>query len=500
MTPPGRVPRPLRGIVTALMVAGAFIGTASGEDLLLGEEAAAAIAVEGERRLIVDGIHGEILVRGEPTDELRFVSSDPAGDDVRIPVALWSDQTSFRITPTTGTEGRARKLEIGIPAEMYLRIFTTDGTVRIAAVDGDVEVEGRTLLVVARELGSGLEVQMEEGDLHVEGVAADVTLRGTIGEADIRQVGGLLIGELHGGRASLAKLGGGADLHLQDCNAFISSVSSELRLEAIGGEVEIEGLRSGGRIKLMGTPIGVSDSEGNIEIESDAMVRFHDNAAAIRVINFAAAVRGATNGGPVSVEAHGGSVNLENIVGTVRVEGDDLEVSLEDIKGDLAIHATSSSVEIARAEGPVTVENEFGDVTVTGSEGKVTVVSREGDVRLSELRGPIDVDADGPVVEVAWKSLGVEGDSVIQNEGGDVVVRFPARAGCVIDASSGFGRIESNLPGVAVSDDGGRASGMLNRRGRPRVKVRSDGSLRLTVEPKRREKEDEGENGPRRPQ
>jgi len=500
MAPPDWVLRPLRGILIALVVAGAFIGTTSGEDLLLGEEAGAAVAVEGERRLIVEGIHGEILVRGEPTDELRFVSSVPGGDDVRIPVALWTDQTSFRITPTTGTEARARKLEIGIPAEMYLRIRTTEGTVRIAAVDGDVEIEGRKLLVVARQLGSGLDVQMEEGDIHVEGVAADVTIRGKIGEADIRQVGGLVIGELHGGRASFSRLAGGADLNLQDCNTLVSSVGSELRLEASGGEAEIEGLSNGGRIKLMGTPIGVSDSEGNIEIESDALVRFHDNTAAIRVINFAAAVRGASNGGPVSVEAHGGPVNLESIVGTVRVEGDDLEVSLEGIQGDLAIHTTSSSVEISHAEGPVRVENEYGDVTVTGSEGKVTVISREGDVRLSELRGPVDVDADAPLVEVAWKSLGVDGDSVIQNEGGDVVVRFPARAGCVIDASSGFGRIESNLPGVAVSDDGGRASGMLNRRGRPRVKVRSEGSLRMTVEPKRPEKQGEGENGPRRPQ
>ena len=52
-------------------------------------------------------------------------------------------------------------------------------------------------------------------------------------------------------------------------------------------------------------------------------------------------------------------------------------------------------------------------------------------------------------------------DSVIENAAGDVEVRFPARAGCRIEAEARNGRIETVLPGVRVTDDGDFASGFV---------------------------------------
>lgn len=478
-----------RGVgLVVLAVAGLCSGAVAEDEVLLGEEAGASIAVEGERRLIVDGIHGAILVRGESSDELRFSSVDADGEAAELPVALWSDGSSFRLAPIPGTEGRARKLEIAVPAETYVTIRTTDSEVKVASVDGAVEIEGGRLRVVARELGSGVEIDFEKARLYLERIASDVILRGGLEEADVRDVGGLLFAQLRGGTARFGKLFGGADLDLSGCTLAVSWARGEFRLVATGGEAEIEELQHGARLKLSGTPIGISESSGSIEIESDNLVRFHENDASMVITGLGTSVLGDTNRGPVSIEADGGSVALERIDGRVFVKGSQLDVELRDAGDAVVVETTSSSVEITGAAGEVSVENRFGDITVRETSKKLTVVSENGNVFLNDVGGPVQLEADGPLVEVDWEKLPADADAQIRNDGGDVNLQFPPRAGCVIDASSSYGTIESELPGVAVSGDGERASGMFNRRGRPRVKVRAEGWLRLLTGPSARER------------
>lgn len=109
----------------------------------------------------------------------------------------------------------------------------------------------------------------------------------------------------------------------------------------------------------------------------------------------------------------------------------------------------------------------------------MSVVSRNGTVRLTQLGGPINVEANGERVEVVWKTLNQTADSFIHNEGGDVFVGFPGQGGCKVEAFSRFGRIETDLPDLEVSSDGNRASGILNARSRPTVRVESEGSIEL---------------------
>ena len=97
------------------------------------------------------------------------------------------------------------------------------------------------------------------------------------------------------------------------------------------------------------------------------------------------------------------------------------------------------------------------------------------------MKAAVQVDADGDDVTVWWSSLDPKRNSKITNEGGDVSVKLPGQGGCQVRAKSHFGRIESGVPDVVVSDDGSSAEGMVNRRSRPAVVIESQGVIRLSA-------------------
>jgi hypothetical protein len=75
--------------------------------------------------------------------------------------------------------------------------------------------------------------------------------------------------------------------------------------------------------------------------------------------------------------------------------------------------------------------------------------------------------------------VGRDSDSRIENASGDVTLHFPANGSCRIEARSNFGRIETDLADVRISDDGNVAAGMLGRATRPTVHVVSEGDVYL---------------------
>jgi hypothetical protein len=179
----------------------------------------------------------------------------------------------------------------------------------------------------------------------------------------------------------------------------------------------------------------------------------------------------------VAVITDGATVHLERIKGTVRVEGQDLRVRLREIGGEAIVRTSLSELFVESTEAALEISNDFGDIAIAKANGPVKVESRDGDVRVSELRGPLKLTADGNEVEVSWAEIRGEEDSSVSNQRGNVSLRLPANGRCRVDASAEFGSIESDLPGVRVSDDGRAASGALGGASKPLVRVRAGGAL-----------------------
>jgi DUF4097 and DUF4098 domain-containing protein YvlB len=194
---------------------------------------------------------------------------------------------------------------------------------------------------------------------------------------------------------------------------------------------------------------------------------------------YGASVLGSGNSGSVAVTTDSGDVRLEKIGGTTRVEGDHLRVRLNDIQGELGVFTTSSEVHVENTSGAVDVRNDYGNISIDNAAKKVKISSRGGDVRVSGLSAGVELNADGERVEVGWAEVARDEDCLVQNASGDVWLKFPARWGGTVEAEADYGRIESQIPEVIVSDDGNRASGVVRRMARPRIRVKSGGDLYL---------------------
>lgn len=115
--------------------------------------------------------------------------------------------------------------------------------------------------------------------------------------------------------------------------------------------------------------------------------------------------------------------------------------------GPAEVHSVDGSVEFRRAGGPVAFCTESGGVTVTGPTGKLTGATVSGGVHLDLSPAPRTPAADG-TVEVTTDS-------------GAIAARVPAGAVAQVRASSGTGRVVSDVPGPAgpPGDPGAPAPG-----------------------------------------
>jgi hypothetical protein len=243
-----------------------------------------------------------------------------------------------------------------------------------------------------------------------------------------------------------------------------TSVVGVARLAARSGTVRLGELLSETRIDLDDVQVSVDGGQGPLIVEGyQGRLNVQNLQSSVDLRLAGCEIRGLSVRGPLNLECQEGSVALEGVREDLRLSGDDLQVNLKRISGPLTAVLTRSSVEVDQAEGTVDIGTDLGDVTVRRAKDQVTVRCEAGDVELAELSGPVDVESDGNDLRVAWSRLPREGTSRIVNSSGDVTVRFPASGGMQVTASSGYGRIETNVPTIRVLGDGDTARGYIGR-------------------------------------
>jgi DUF4097 and DUF4098 domain-containing protein YvlB len=194
---------------------------------------------------------------------------------------------------------------------------------------------------------------------------------------------------------------------------------------------------------------------------------------------YGGSLRGKGNQGFLEVRTRNTEVNVEGIVQGMRIQGDGLKAHIEDIGGELYVETTGSDVSVDRV-GIVTVKINSGDVTVQRALGTVQAEVVNGNARIIDGTGAVILDVDGGNAEVSWASLSGGVDSRLTNKTGSVNVRFPVTGPCRVDARSLYGRIESDLPAVNVTDDRREARGPVNGGSRPIVHITANGDIELS--------------------
>jgi len=279
----------------------------------------------------------------------------------------------------------------------------------------------------------------------------------------------------------IEEVGGAAEVVVDRSILEGRGFAEALRLRARATRVTLDRLERGGHLDVDGGSMEVTGSAGDLTITTNAAVTLRDNHAAIHVDGYGAPVSVIRNDGLTEIKTDGVPVSLEAITGPVRVQGDDLDLRLDDIRGELMVFASESRIEASEAGGSVTIENERGDVSIANARDEVTVRNLDGDVNLTGMAGSVWVEADGSQVVVEWVSLNHAEDSFVGNESGDVSIFFPVRGGCSFEGTTRFGRIESDLAGVELSNDDRSGSGGVNGGEGPAIRVESDGDILLRM-------------------
>ena len=469
----------MAGVAVLCAIACAGGTSVAQEPSLLALEATARLPLEGERKLVIEGLPGKVGVRIGKPGEIRFVSVAQDDRDVEVPLEVWQDGRTIRVRLPPDSTADPIRFEATVPPGVGVEITDCGPEVSVANVEGDVVVAGSGIGLQAVGIAGAIRLELVDATVRLDVTGDELDLDFTRVEGTVTRSNGGAVVRVRESRIEFGGLGGDLELEADRSEVVVGQVRGQVRVTARGGKIELDTVDGGARLRLEEAPLALKAVKGDVEIDTNRDVRFENCAADLHVNSYGGSVRGVGNEGLVEVKTDGASIAIENVNGPVRVEGDSLQVQLKQISGEVWVFTTSSELVLDNLSASVRIEIEYGDVTASRVTGKLDVSSRDGNVRVSAQTGPVVVSADGDEVEVGWVSMAWSEDSRIENERGDVTVMLPKQGGCTLSAEAKYGGVESEIEDIEVSGDGTSASGVIRRQSRPRLDIVAAGVIRI---------------------
>ncbi len=180
------------------------------------------------------------------------------------------------------------------------------------------------------------------------------------------------------------------------------------------------------------------------------------------------------------IDTGSGAVSARNLTGNLEVDTGSGQVVVEGIRGNLRVDTGSGGVEISGVEGDlVTVDTGSGGVRARGvTASGIEVDTGSGDVTLAGVSAPgVFVDTGSGRVEVGL--LQDVDELVVDTGSGSVLIRLPEGIGAEIEAETGSGGIEVDIPLEIRKVERNHIQGVLGD-GRGRISIDTgSGGIRL---------------------
>ncbi len=251
-----------------------------------------------------------------------------------------------------------------------------------------------------------------------------------------------------------------------------------LRIEASGGEVEIEShdeavVRVDARASGLGSVDFRLEAEGSeLELRADraGLSIFGGPRVRIRVR--------VPRRFSLDVETQGGDVRAEELKGSLRARTSGGRVEVAEIFGPVDLESSGGEIRAEQIEGSLRARTSGGPIQVSEVSGPIDVRTSGGALEIRDVRGPVDGRTSGGPIEARF--LGPPAGQ-LRTSGGSIELEIPADAGAEIDARTSGGRVELDsdftLEG-SVSPE--RVSGRLNGGGARLVLETSGGNIVIT--------------------
>lgn len=472
--------RALAVLVVCASLAATIPRTRADEPVFVAKEAGGLLKITTERSLLVRGIEGTIEVETGPPGEFRFLSTEVEARDKDMPVAVWEEGSSLVLRPPEGEEPRARRLGVSVPPGFAVRVEAKNSDVAAYGLTGSLEIAGERISIDAQSCRGPVSLEADASVVRLSNVADRTTVRGK--EVDLRVSTGSGELELYltGKVVGIKDFQGQVQGDLTGVDFVIDTAEGPLSLRQRGGTAYVTGLRQGGSLDLSQAPLRLFESEGEFTLRSDSDVQLKDTKASFRVDLYGGTFRAANNDGRLEGTTERTDIVMERMTGPMKLGAKNGSVRLSDVFGEVSLETVEAGVQVDKASGRLTIGADGGDVTLQRVSADVDVKSSGGNVRVLEQGGSAKVIADGRDVEVAWLSVPAGRDCLVQNNGGDVVVRFLGGTGGHVTAEAPSGRVETDLHDIVVEPGGTTAQGFVGASRQPNVVVKASGNVELT--------------------
>lgn len=470
----------LRLLATVALAASmASAPTVAEEPILVTEGSGGVLDLDGARVLRIVGDELTVALRVARPGEMIFEARSRANRREERPVAIWRDRHELEIRRPEGAEIEPLLLEVAISEIVHIDAEISHGRVQSVGLLGGLDLRGSDLIFDARSMGGWLVLEVAGGTVKIDSLEGGVSLEGSEVETTLREITGSLTVEMTDGVLDMSGIGGTLALDVERTSVVTRGVAGRADVQALESPVDLSGFKGGAEIDLQTSPLVLTGCKGEVQVRTDAQVRFREIDGNLRIESRGADVSGAGVSGSLSITNSSATVRVERVEGPLIVDGDDLKLQIKETRALVRTRCNSCDVAVAKATGPIDIDNDYGDVVVDEAEAPVSVASRGGDVRLANLGGGVTVKADGSSVEAAWSKLITAAESRIENEGGDVVVMLPPGGGFRIDAEAPYGRVESSIAELKISADETRAAGSTGDGKAPVLTIRSGGNIYL---------------------
>ncbi|MBI3268897.1 MAG: DUF4097 family beta strand repeat protein [Planctomycetes bacterium] len=415
----------------------------------------AALPVAAGAALGVVNPHGPTRVRAGEAGMVRVkarrvLRAETAAEAARLlavnPLSVESGEKGVAIrqvvVPVEWKSGDTRIRQSG--PEVELEIVVPPGTpVQVSAGAGDVTVDGPVAAVDLVSAFGAVSARGVRGDAKLSSKSGNVSLSDAEGErvvvesgfgdATAEKVKGVLALSTASGSVRVAEWSGpAAQLESKFGGLSLASLAGQVTASTSSGDVTAVGL-SGGPFKLA------------------------SSFGALRAEKITGDLDAATRSGDITLSSiEGKTVSARTNYGAVRANAVHADLVARSDSGDLSVQGSDAG----RAE----LRSGFGSISFEGKAGVVAARTASGGVRV-RLLGPTKPTGD-------WE---------LASDFGDVSLSLPAGFSAEVDASTGFGSVSTGRTGLALAEEGKRASGRLGAGG-PRVTLRSSsGSVRVAI-------------------
>ena len=259
------------------------------------------------------GVKIEITSNHDDLENLLDFSFDESAGSVRVTAHKkwhdWSWHNNIRV-----------HFEVRVPSDTRVEIKTGGGSVRIASIlrDADLNTSGGS--IEARELGANLTAHTSGGSVRLDGVK---------GQADVNTSGGEIRGSSIGGRTEARTSGGSIELERVAGDLLAHTSGGSIRIEDAGGRVDAKtsggsvdvrfasGDERGGDVETSGGGVRVAvDRSANLEVDASASGGSVSSEISLKVTGTISAshlhgslgsggsmLRLHSDGGPIRIEA-----------------------------------------------------------------------------------------------------------------------------------------------------------------------------------------------------